>query len=405
MKYKFSLYGFLKNQKFFEPFFLLFMINQGFSFFEIGFLLAYREVLINLFEVPSGAIADLFGRRKAMMFSFLNYIVSFVIFYFSRTYFNFYIALLFFAAGEAFRTGTHKAIIADYLEINDRQNELNSYYGFTRSWSKIGSAVSMVIAAFLAIYYKDYRTVFLFSIIPYLLGMINFLYYPAFLDDVNEKASLHTTIQHLKNSFITVYKNKTLSYLIIINSVYEGLYKLIKDYIQPIIKFSIISIPLLMYLDDFKRTTILITSIYVVIHLISAFGSIISDKVRKYLNSKGKSTFIILLLISILILSLIFITLKFKYLGFAIILFIFYNLIENIWKPVIVSEISLQCENKNKATILSIENQGQTLAKVILAPLLGFIADYSISYVMVTAGIILCIVIIFAYYFKDSTKF
>ncbi|MCK5685785.1 MFS transporter, partial [bacterium] len=115
MKYKFSLYGFLKNQKFFEPFFLLFMINQGFSFFEIGFLLAYREVLINLFEVPSGAIADLFGRRKAMMFSFLNYIVSFVIFYFSRTYFNFYIALLFFAAGEAFRTGTHKAIIADYL--------------------------------------------------------------------------------------------------------------------------------------------------------------------------------------------------------------------------------------------------------------------------------------------------
>ena len=58
---RFSLYGFLKNQRYFEPFIILFFLDKGLSFTQIGFLIAYRELLINLLEIPSGAVADLFG--------------------------------------------------------------------------------------------------------------------------------------------------------------------------------------------------------------------------------------------------------------------------------------------------------------------------------------------------------
>ena len=115
---RFSLYGFLKNQRYFEPFIILFFLQQGLSFTEIGFLIAFRELIINLMEIPSGAIADLFGRRRSMMLSFTSYIASFAIFGFSQVYWHFFIAMFFFAIGEAFRTGTHKAMIftshADY---------------------------------------------------------------------------------------------------------------------------------------------------------------------------------------------------------------------------------------------------------------------------------------------------
>ena len=79
MLFRFCLYGFLKNQRYFEPFLMLVFLDQGFSFFLIGLLLACRDLTVNLLEVPSGAIADSFGRRGAMVISFVAYIISFLI--------------------------------------------------------------------------------------------------------------------------------------------------------------------------------------------------------------------------------------------------------------------------------------------------------------------------------------
>ena len=77
MLFRFSLYGFLKNQRYFDPFLILVFREKGLSFFQIGILIGFREVCTNLFEIPSGALADLYGRRRAMIFSFCAYIVSF----------------------------------------------------------------------------------------------------------------------------------------------------------------------------------------------------------------------------------------------------------------------------------------------------------------------------------------
>jgi len=63
MLFKFSAYGFLKNLRFFEPFLYLFFLENGLSYFQIGILISVREIFVNLFEIPSGAVADLTGRR------------------------------------------------------------------------------------------------------------------------------------------------------------------------------------------------------------------------------------------------------------------------------------------------------------------------------------------------------
>jgi MFS family permease len=109
--YKFSAYGFLKNLRFFEPFLILFFLEMGINYIQIGILYSIRE------ELPTGIIADSFGRRKSMIFSFTSYIFSFIIFYFIPGFTSYIIAMIFFSIGEAFRTGTHKAMILSYLEI------------------------------------------------------------------------------------------------------------------------------------------------------------------------------------------------------------------------------------------------------------------------------------------------
>lgn len=161
MLIRFSLYGFLKNQRYYEPFLILAFLEKGLSFFVIGVLISFREICVNLFEVLSGAAVDLYGRRRSMVLSFSSYIVSFLIFAASSELWTLFAAMLFFALGEAFRTGTHKAMIFDWLEEQGRGNEKARIYGVTSSWSQIGSAVSVLIAALIVPLEGRYSRVFL----------------------------------------------------------------------------------------------------------------------------------------------------------------------------------------------------------------------------------------------------
>jgi len=147
--YKFCIYGFLKNLRFFEPFLLLFFYSKGISFLQIGILYAIREIAINVFEIPSGIIADALGRRKTLASSFLVYIIAFIIFYFYSSFFLFAYAMLFYALGEAIRSGINKAMIVDYLNRTNQIKYKVEYYGHTRSASQFGSALSSLAGGIL----------------------------------------------------------------------------------------------------------------------------------------------------------------------------------------------------------------------------------------------------------------
>jgi len=123
MLFRFCLYGLLKNQRYFEYFLILAFREKGLSYADIGLLIAFREVCANILEVPSGAIADLWGRRICLVFAFLSYASAFAVFGLANSSLVFYPAMLLFAFGEAFRSGTHKALIFEWLRQNNRTKE------------------------------------------------------------------------------------------------------------------------------------------------------------------------------------------------------------------------------------------------------------------------------------------
>ena len=117
--YKFSAYGFLKNLRFFDAFLMLFLLEKGMSYSEIGIMYAVKEIALNLVEIPSGIFADTWGRKRTLAGSFVFYIISFSVFYFSTSFVLFLLAFAMFGVGDAFRTGTHKGMMMDYLKMND----------------------------------------------------------------------------------------------------------------------------------------------------------------------------------------------------------------------------------------------------------------------------------------------
>jgi hypothetical protein len=53
---RFSLYGFLKNLDFSEPFLILFYLSIGLNFFQIGILVSFQNICVNLMEIPAALL-------------------------------------------------------------------------------------------------------------------------------------------------------------------------------------------------------------------------------------------------------------------------------------------------------------------------------------------------------------
>jgi MFS family permease len=375
--YKFCFYGFLKNLRFFEPFLILFFLEKGITFLQIGTLYAIREIFINILEIPSGVVADVFGRKKSLIFSFLFYIISFLIFFLSNNYFIYIIAILFYATGDAFRTGTHKAMIFTYLKINKWDNQRAHYYGKTRSWSQMGSAISSLIAASIVFYSGNYKSIFIYSTIPYILDLILISTYPNILDNKSiafKWSQIKIKFKEVIKDFIFSFKNIQVLKAIVNLSSHGGFHKATKDYLQPVIQTLALSIPIMLAFTEKQRSALLIGVFYFIIYLLTSYSSNKSGKLKDKLKS------IELALNFTLYLGFIFALLSgvFFHNGFYFVSVLFYTgiyLIENIRNPIGVAYVSELYKDEILATALSANSQAKSLIAALIAPILGLLTD------------------------------
>ena len=375
MLFRFSLYGFLKNQRYYDAFLILAFREKGLSFFQIGILIGFREVCTNLFEIPSGAVADLYGRRRAMIFSFVAYIASFATFAMSEALFLLFGGMFFFGLGDAFRSGTHKAMIFDWLRQQGRADEKTKIYGYTRSWSQMGSAVSVLIAGALVFYRGNFTDIFWFSIIPYAFNIVNFFGYPAALDgDRKSEFSLKTVTALLGKALKLSVQFPPLRRLVFEGMGFEGMFKASKDYLQPILKQTAIAMPLLLTLDESKRAALLVAGVYFALYFLSSFASRNSHKVTEWQGSdEGAAR--VLWWVNLGLYALLIPALWFSTYPAIIALFVCLAILQNFWRPGLISRFNAQSTPEMSATVLSIEAQSKSLATIVLAPSLGWLVD------------------------------
>lgn len=393
--YKFCLYGFFKNLRFFEPFFVLFFLEVGLNFLQIGLLYSIRELLINVLEIPSGIFADAMGRKRSLITSFLFYIVSFIVFYFTNSFIYFIVAMIFYALGDVFRTGTHKAMIFDYLSIKNWKSERANYYGHTRSWSQFGSAISSIIAALIIFYTGNYKIIFIFSTIPYIIDLLLISSYPSYLEGKAKKLDFKLIkIKLLKTTkdFIYTFKNiKVLKSVSNLTSI-SSLHKSTKDYIQPVIQTTALSLPLFIGLQNEQKSALLIGLIYFIIYILTSIASRYSGKLNTKIKSSRKALDITLY--SGLVL-LVFTGLSFHYsiMLITIPLFIGFYIIENLRNPIGVAYVSNLYKDDVLATALSANSQAKSLLAAIFAPILGLLADkYGIGIALISLGLLVFII-------------
>lgn len=135
----------------------------------VGIIEGLAESASSLLRVFSGAVSDWFGRRKPLAiggYSFSS--VGKIILVTSSSWPGVLAARLTDRFGKGIRTAPRDALIAESSDPNSR----GAAFGLHRFLDTLGAAIGVLLAYFfLLAYHGDYRTVFLYSLIPALAGV------------------------------------------------------------------------------------------------------------------------------------------------------------------------------------------------------------------------------------------
>jgi MFS family permease len=381
MYYKFRLYGFLKNLRFFEPFLILFFREAGLSFLQIGALFSIREIATGVLEIPTGMLADAFGRRKAMLASFSAYILSFLVFYSTASFPLYALAMVLFAFGETFRSGTHKAMILEYLRLKGLLSQRVAYYGHTRAGSQLGSAVASLIAAGLVFYSGSLRVVFLASVIPYLLGLVLFLTYPKELDGKTVPLGgrywqkLAQRFAAIARGSLGLLKPGRASFTGLLQSAaFDGVFKGSKDYLQPILKSQALALPLFLSLGGEQRTALVVGGVYFLLYLGTSYMAQSAGRVEARLGSPIRGVNLSYVA-GLVLLGGAGVMAWLGIYPLAVASFVGLYLVQNLRRPLMVGYLSQVIPHELMATGLSVEAQLKTGVLALVAPALGYLAD------------------------------
>ena len=377
----FRAYGFLKNIKFFEPYLILILLSWELSLLQIGGLIALENFCALIFETISGIIADLFGRKKALMVYFVLYSIGLGFLFFGNLGWPLVIGFILMGTGEAFRSDTIKAILLTWMD-NYGFVEYRTYiYGRYRTLSQLGGAFSSLISIVFIFVLPILPWLFLISISPFVLNFILVVKFPSDLSDSSRNSTEDKRFSALLREIGETLKKRKLLRIYFSSASYNAIFKNLKDYIQPIIKILIVGViwsmvtnPTEAYIKNW--TAVFLGLIYAGFYLISAVAANNSYRVHSKAESSKKAMDSLHLILVGTLTAIAF----FYYIQilFAIlVLYLFMWWCYNIQRPLVMHALSGVIPKRLWTTLWNLDSQSEEILTIGLAPLFGLLVIYS----------------------------
>lgn len=182
----------------------------------------------------------------------------------------------------------------------------------------------------------------------------------------------------------------------LINSdIYEGYLKVLKDCLQPLLKTQL-SVLTLGYMSatEEKMQAVLLGISYFVTNITTSFTTRNSYRLKKYFSGSFKVVNVIFILTTILIGSIGFLYWRDLPI-FIIVFYLIYYIIRNLRRPFMLDYLKEVIEQEERGAMLSIETQLRTVIIIILAPLLGLVADKWGLWIMFEIAFVTMIIFIY----------
>ena len=350
------------------PIIVLFFQENGLSLIDVMILQGIYSITVALFEIPSGYISDVFGRKNSLILSSILSFVGFLIFSSNETFLLFAIAQFLVGISGSLISGSDSALIYETLILSNEKKIYTKVEGISYAIGNFSEAIAGILGGFLAVsslYLPVYiQTIVLFFSIPIAYSLVE----PPIINRQINDRSFVKVIDILRDNIL---KNKKLLYLIIFSSV-MGLATLsMAWFAQPF--FKMIDVPILYF-----------GILWAGLNFTAGFASFNSYKIYNYFNINK-----IILLVSMLM-FLLFITIGINKNILGLIAIFFIYILRGLITPILRNEINKNISSNVRATVLSIRSFIIRISFAIIAPLLALVCEnYSLSFSFyILAGIV-----------------
>jgi len=340
------------------PIIVLFFQEHGLTLTEVMILQSIYSFSVALFEIPSGFIADIFGRKKTIVFSTIFTFIGFLVFSFFGGFYAFAIAQVLVGIGGSLMSGSDSAIIYDTLLETNSKTTYTKIEGRSYAIGNFSEAFAGILGGFLAvgsIYMPIYvQTSILFFSIPIAFTLIE----PTMHKENKLDRSFKAVLEVVKFAMVD---NQKLKWLIIYSSAMGVATLSMAWFAQPF--FKSINIPLAYF-----------GILWAVLNFSAGITSFNAHQLDKKDNNY-KMLFYISLSMST---SFIFLGYNASVFGLIFILLIY--LLRGIVTPILRNAINENTTSNKRATVLSVRSLIIRISFAISAPILGYIADnYSLA--------------------------
>jgi MFS family permease len=145
----FNVYRFLSTSYLFMPVLVLFFQARGLDFTQIALLNSVYALTAILCEVPTGALADKYGRRFAMIVGALFMAVGSLVNWRGHDFWTFAVGEGFLALGMTLTSGADSAYLFDLLRVAGREHEYRRREGTATAFKLVGAAAALVAGGLL----------------------------------------------------------------------------------------------------------------------------------------------------------------------------------------------------------------------------------------------------------------
>ena len=345
---------------------IVYFAQKGFSYAEVSIALAILAAGVFILEVPTGAIADIFGRKVSVFLSFLLVAILSLLAPFVKTFWQLILLYLFWSLAATLTSGADEAWVVDHLHRKRRKDLINQYYAKLTSFSQLGLFLSGLLLTGLLLVFKDSVNFLAYDKIWFVQAGGMFLVSLIVLSTPEHfkkhKTKIHigllNTLHFSKSGFSYVKNHKTLLKIFIGILIFSFSSSIWAFAYQPFL----INVGLQIRDLGWARSIVSIGGVltpFLAMYLLSKF---------KNINKLLATTFLIRFL---LITTVLFIFGKVAGFIFYFLLWNYAFIVYPILSPVIQSHIP----SKKRATVGSIKSMFMSIGDISAMLVAGFLID------------------------------
>ncbi len=359
---------FITNLNMQSSIWVLYLAYCGLNLAQIGLVEGIYHATSIIFEIPSGAVADLLGRKKSMVLSRICIALSCMIMLFAQNFWYFALGFMVQALGNNLNSGSEEALVYDSMKAAGQEARYMSVCGRLNVIIEVSQGIATVAGGILAefSYFWCYSACLVIEALA-LLPVILMVEAPYVEERGRQRSVWEVVAVHFRTCFEILRSDRRILKLISYYSVIFAAETVLFFYSQK-------------YYYELGYNKIQISFILLVMGGVSCIGAVLSERIYAALGKKTAQTGACVIAAAFLIYGL-------QNLFVSIVAFTAAGFFNAVLYPVQSEQLNSLIPSGQRATLISVNSMFFSIAMILLFPLAGFLADlWGLTAVLVGMG-------------------